>query len=428
MKQNKFTIIVPTRERADTLYWCLKTLVAQDYENLEILVSDNFSQDNTKEVVDSFDDKRIRYINTGKRVEMSLNWEFALNHVTEGYVCFLGDDDGFVIGALDKINEILNYYPYQSAITWNKINYMWGSYSLASSANALCFNYKPEVFLYDMAYRLSSFLSGKIPYDKLITIYESGFVDVTVLHKNKLNGRFFNASSPDIYANVYLSHKIKTYIFAEVPFSFMGVSGHSTGASSFVDKEKKQLSRFISEIKVLPFNPLLGSEIPSQICLSVVDAVLYIHQLENTLTEKLKKSIIKKYLEDCMKENEFSNIEKYTSNVAILTKTAQINNLETFFDSLLEKYSNKHRPQIQTETQFIGEGINMLSHSFSFNALDFGLNNVYDVAVFMSGFLGLSKNSNLNLTYWKNGSSKWINKIQRINYILGRLSQRLFKI
>ncbi len=74
----KFTVIIPTRERADTLYYSLKTCVTQDYDDLEILVSDNFSQDNTREVVESFKDPRIRYINTGKRVSMSDNWEFAV--------------------------------------------------------------------------------------------------------------------------------------------------------------------------------------------------------------------------------------------------------------------------------------------------------------------------------------------------------------
>jgi len=84
----KFNVIIPTRERADVLVHCLRTVVAQDYENLEIIVSDNHSSDNTWEVVESFGDKRIRYINTGRRLSMSSNWEYALSSVSEGYVGF----------------------------------------------------------------------------------------------------------------------------------------------------------------------------------------------------------------------------------------------------------------------------------------------------------------------------------------------------
>jgi glycosyltransferase involved in cell wall biosynthesis len=47
----KFTILVPTRERAYTLHETLKTCVAQDHDRLEIIVSDNFSRDNTREIV-----------------------------------------------------------------------------------------------------------------------------------------------------------------------------------------------------------------------------------------------------------------------------------------------------------------------------------------------------------------------------------------
>jgi cellulose synthase/poly-beta-1,6-N-acetylglucosamine synthase-like glycosyltransferase len=48
------TLIIPSRERADVLLYALKTAVAQDYANLRILVSDNASTDNTREVVASF--------------------------------------------------------------------------------------------------------------------------------------------------------------------------------------------------------------------------------------------------------------------------------------------------------------------------------------------------------------------------------------
>ncbi|RYZ29021.1 MAG: glycosyltransferase, partial [Sphingobacteriales bacterium] len=81
MKEHKYTVVVPTRERADTLLHTLRTCVTQNYDNLTILVSDNCSQDTTEEVVRSFNDPRIQYVNTGKRLSMSHNWEFALSQV-----------------------------------------------------------------------------------------------------------------------------------------------------------------------------------------------------------------------------------------------------------------------------------------------------------------------------------------------------------
>jgi glycosyltransferase involved in cell wall biosynthesis len=59
-----FTIIIPTKDRAEYLHHTLRTCSIQDYENLEVIVSDDGSSDNTKEVAleASRKDTRIRYI------------------------------------------------------------------------------------------------------------------------------------------------------------------------------------------------------------------------------------------------------------------------------------------------------------------------------------------------------------------------------
>jgi hypothetical protein len=69
-----FTVIVPTRERSETLRHTLATIVGQDYADLEILVSDNASEDETQDDVASFRDPRIRSIRTPRRLSMSRNW------------------------------------------------------------------------------------------------------------------------------------------------------------------------------------------------------------------------------------------------------------------------------------------------------------------------------------------------------------------
>ena len=58
------SIVIPTRQRADTLLRCLKTCVAQDFEEVEFIVSSNSCTDNTKDVTLSFNDPRIRLIET----------------------------------------------------------------------------------------------------------------------------------------------------------------------------------------------------------------------------------------------------------------------------------------------------------------------------------------------------------------------------
>jgi len=62
-----FTVIIPTKDRAPYLYHTLRTCAMQEYENLEIIVSDDGSTDDTRAIVDEAarKDSRIRYVTPG---------------------------------------------------------------------------------------------------------------------------------------------------------------------------------------------------------------------------------------------------------------------------------------------------------------------------------------------------------------------------
>ena len=60
----KFSIIIPTKNRAKYLHYTLLSLVEQNFDDFEIIVSDNFSNDNTKEITDKFNNPKIKYFKT----------------------------------------------------------------------------------------------------------------------------------------------------------------------------------------------------------------------------------------------------------------------------------------------------------------------------------------------------------------------------
>ena len=55
---------------------------------------------------------------------MSRHWEFALQHVTEGFVTILGDDDGMLPGALQKVASIIQKNKVD-AVGWRFGNFNW---------------------------------------------------------------------------------------------------------------------------------------------------------------------------------------------------------------------------------------------------------------------------------------------------------------
>src|SRR5262245_31403575 len=170
MDQTKFTVIVPTRERADTLYHCLQTLVRQKYDNFQILVSDNFSKDNTEQVVRSITDSRIRYINTGRRVCMSRNFEFALSHVKDGWITYLGDDDGFLPNALAFANNVIRETGCK-ALASRYHYYTWPNFDGVFRSNSLAIRTGRGYRIRGARAALRQLLKGRLDYSELPGIY-----------------------------------------------------------------------------------------------------------------------------------------------------------------------------------------------------------------------------------------------------------------
>jgi glycosyltransferase involved in cell wall biosynthesis len=56
------TVVIPTYNRANLIARSIKSVLSQTYQDFELVVVDDGSTDNTKEVIDSFDDDRIRYV------------------------------------------------------------------------------------------------------------------------------------------------------------------------------------------------------------------------------------------------------------------------------------------------------------------------------------------------------------------------------
>src|SRR5207249_2293678 len=76
--------------------------------------------------VESVTDPRVRYVNPGRRVSMSANWEFAVEQARGDYIMIIGDDDAIVPGALDRlISEIPRRT--SDVYFWPKHTYVWPS-------------------------------------------------------------------------------------------------------------------------------------------------------------------------------------------------------------------------------------------------------------------------------------------------------------
>ena len=104
------TIGIPTYNRANGyLPEALESALAQTYPNLEIVVSDNGSSDNTEAVVRSYADPRIRYFRQQPPVSPNDNFNFCLQQANGVYFLMLHDDDVIDPGFVDTCLRAAGY-------------------------------------------------------------------------------------------------------------------------------------------------------------------------------------------------------------------------------------------------------------------------------------------------------------------------------
>ena len=106
----KISFLIPTKNRIDLLKSAVSSILAQRDLELEIVVSDNASEQDYKSFIDSLDDPRIIYRRLSEPVSVTKNWKNALAMSTGDYILMLGDDDALV----PRFGEIVK--PFQTDI------------------------------------------------------------------------------------------------------------------------------------------------------------------------------------------------------------------------------------------------------------------------------------------------------------------------
>jgi glycosyltransferase involved in cell wall biosynthesis len=107
----KVSVIIPTKNRADYLSSAIQSVLDQTFGDFEIIVVDGASTDNTREVIDKFDDQRIRYIREKKDKGASASRNIGIKHSRGRFIAFLDDDDRWMPSKLEKQLDLFNKNP-----------------------------------------------------------------------------------------------------------------------------------------------------------------------------------------------------------------------------------------------------------------------------------------------------------------------------
>jgi len=143
----KVSIMITTYNRANYLPQAIESALAQDYPNLEVIVSDNASIDGTPEVVKKYiGDPRFKYFRNEKNLGIAGNWRKALYEYATGEWALVLSDDDYLIdySYISKATELIRKY--------QDIKLVWGNY--------ITLNENSNIFK-ESNFKLNEFIDGK---------------------------------------------------------------------------------------------------------------------------------------------------------------------------------------------------------------------------------------------------------------------------
>jgi glycosyltransferase involved in cell wall biosynthesis len=119
------SVIMPTYNRANIISKSILSVIQQTYNNWELIVVDDYSKDNTKEMIDNIskNDSRVKYLlNSGKKgVSSAKNVAILVSH--GDYIAFLDSDDEWTDNhLLDSIDVLVKENISVCFSLWKEMN------------------------------------------------------------------------------------------------------------------------------------------------------------------------------------------------------------------------------------------------------------------------------------------------------------------
>lgn len=115
----KVSVIIPVYNSSKYLFQCIDSVINQDYNNLEIIIIDDSSSDDSLSIINSFKDKRIKIVKLKKNRGVSYARNKGIDLATGDYICFIDSDDYWY---KDKVSKQVKF------MKDNDYKFTYGSY------------------------------------------------------------------------------------------------------------------------------------------------------------------------------------------------------------------------------------------------------------------------------------------------------------
>ncbi len=271
----KYSIILPSRNGGKYLEACIDTIICQDSNDYELIISDDHSTDGTKEYLKRFaSHPNVKLIEPKEELSMTEHWEWALSHATGSWQMFVGQDDGlqpYFFRLADKLTKIAEEKKIRTIMS-SRAYYFWQGCEPVYGDIAVGFSAMDKIKVHSSFYEATKALLGMQTYFELPEMYTTSLFHKSILDeaKEKQNGKVLTCHPQDANLGVIACSLEKNYLKSYIPLGWVGSSPKSAGMAlgsqnkGFRNEDaeilKKLEQEYIEKIKKskLKYNKLAG--------------------------------------------------------------------------------------------------------------------------------------------------------------------------
>ncbi len=220
----------------------LPTAINQSFDDYEVVVCDNNSSDDTRDVVEMFMPQfpRMRYVNPKRDLSMCDNWDFALTHARGRFIIYLSDDDGLLPDCLSHAHQLISEFDIK-LLVWPYAYYNHPDIPISRVAGMLSCDFMTGK-LFEVT--SDSVIKGLCEFqqvDRIIPRMLNCVIDKSLVEQaTRVAGRFFVPPFPDYSTACQMLGSTECYHFVDFPLYIVGASVRSNTGLRFSRKEKNR--------------------------------------------------------------------------------------------------------------------------------------------------------------------------------------------
>ena len=251
----KYSIMIPVNNVINYLPGTIDSVISQDYDNYELIISDDSSIDGTAEYVDTLSHPAIRVIHTPRRMTTSEHFDWVLTHAKGEWCIFVGGDDGlqpYFFTLADKLTDIATTKNIR-AIASRRAYFFWNGCQPVYGDVAVSYSAEKKVYVCNSKKEALKALCKKKDYFELSQMYTTSLFHTSLIDdiRKKQAGRFLAYEIADANMAALSTIYEKQYLQCEIPIGWVGTSPKTFHLNeNFADLVTKDMPKICGDYRL----------------------------------------------------------------------------------------------------------------------------------------------------------------------------------